>query len=51
MFDSLDDGERSWQDYGHYEETYVKIDGEWKIRSSKLTRLHHAERAHPKLVR
>ena len=39
MFDSVDDGERSWQDYGHYEETYVKIDGEWRIRSSKLTRL------------
>lgn len=39
MFDFLDDGERSSKGYGHYEETYVKIDGEWKIRSSKLTRL------------
>ena len=26
--------------YGHYHETYEKIGGEWKISSSKLTRLH-----------
>ncbi|WP_426574621.1 nuclear transport factor 2 family protein [Aquihabitans sp. McL0605] len=26
--------------YGHYHETYSKIDGEWRIASSKLTRLH-----------
>ena len=26
--------------YGHYHETYVKIEGDWKIASSKLTRLH-----------
>src|SRR3954451_17076298 len=26
--------------HGHYHETYEKIDGEWKIKSSKLTRLH-----------
>jgi hypothetical protein len=25
--------------YGHYHETYEKIDGRWHIRSSKLTRL------------
>ncbi len=25
--------------YGHYTETYVKMGGEWKIASSKLTRL------------
>lgn len=25
--------------YGHYHETYVKLDGEWKFQSSKLTRL------------
>jgi hypothetical protein len=25
--------------YGHYHETYVKGDGQWKIKSSKLTRL------------
>jgi uncharacterized protein (TIGR02246 family) len=24
---------------GHYHETYVKLDGEWKIRSTRLTRL------------
>jgi uncharacterized protein (TIGR02246 family) len=51
MFDVLDDGDRSWEGYGHYEETYVKIDGEWKIQSSKLTRLRHVERADPKQVR
>jgi uncharacterized protein (TIGR02246 family) len=26
--------------YGHYHETYEKIGGEWRIKSSKLTRLH-----------
>jgi uncharacterized protein (TIGR02246 family) len=26
--------------YGHYHETYEKVDGEWKITASKLTRLH-----------
>ena len=26
--------------YGHYHETYVKADGEWRIASSTLTRLH-----------
>lgn len=26
--------------YGHYIETYVKRGGEWKIATSKLTRLH-----------
>lgn len=25
--------------YGHYHETYVKLDGAWKFQSSKLTRL------------
>ncbi len=25
--------------YGHYHETYEKLDGEWRIASSKLTRL------------
>jgi hypothetical protein len=25
--------------YGHYQERYVKIDGEWRIQSSTLTRL------------
>ena len=26
--------------YGHYHETYEKRGGEWRIKSSKLTRLH-----------
>ena len=26
--------------YGHYHETYQKVGGEWKIKSSILTRLH-----------
>lgn len=26
--------------YGHYHETYVRIDGEWRISSLRLTRLH-----------
>jgi uncharacterized protein (TIGR02246 family) len=26
--------------YGHYHETYQKVGGEWKIKSSTLTRLH-----------
>jgi SnoaL-like domain len=34
------DGGVSITGYGHYTETYVKIDGEWRIASSKLTRLH-----------
>jgi uncharacterized protein (TIGR02246 family) len=25
--------------FGHYHETYVKVDGRWRIRTSKLTRL------------
>jgi uncharacterized protein (TIGR02246 family) len=26
--------------YGHYHETYEKLDGAWRIKTSKLTRLH-----------
>jgi hypothetical protein len=26
--------------YGHYHETYERIDGRWRIKSSRLTRLH-----------
>ena len=26
--------------YGHYHETYEKSDGQWRIKSSKLTRVH-----------
>jgi hypothetical protein len=29
----------SLRGYGHYHETYEKIDGQWRITSSKLTRL------------
>jgi len=25
--------------YGHYHETYVKVDGDWRIKSTKLVRL------------
>ena len=28
------------QGFGHYHETYEKVAGEWRIKSSKLTRLH-----------
>lgn len=30
---------RLMRGYGHYDETYIKIDGVWQIRSLKLTRL------------
>ena len=30
---------RELQGYGHYHETYVLIDGAWRIKTSKLTRL------------
>jgi ketosteroid isomerase-like protein len=33
------DGGRSMTGYGQYAETYIKQGGEWKIASSKLTRL------------
>ncbi|MEY2944151.1 MAG: hypothetical protein RLY97_2165 [Pseudomonadota bacterium] len=33
------DGGAGMIGYGHYTETYVKQDGEWKIARSKLTRL------------
>jgi hypothetical protein len=29
----------SMRGYGHYHETYLKLDGQWRIRSSRLTRL------------
>ena len=31
---------RGCDGYGHYHETYEKVDGEWRIASSKLTSLH-----------
>ena len=30
---------RTFKGYGHYHETYVRIDGAWRIKTSKLTRL------------
>ena len=45
MFGLIDDGERFSEWYGHYDDTYVKLDGEWKIRSSKLTPLRQVEKA------
>ena len=32
-------GGQDMQAYGHYHETYEKRDGEWRIKSSRLTRL------------
>lgn len=31
---------RSLHGYGHYHETYRRIDGEWRVHSFRLTRLH-----------
>lgn len=36
----LPDGTLLLRGYGHYHETYEKVGGEWRIRSSTLTRLH-----------
>ncbi|WP_063130621.1 nuclear transport factor 2 family protein [Nocardia fusca] len=33
-------GFRALFGFGHYHETYAKIDGEWRIRTQRLTRLH-----------
>jgi hypothetical protein len=30
---------RTLHGYGHYHETYEKLDGEWRIKTMKLTRL------------
>jgi hypothetical protein len=40
MYDYVDvPGTRSYQGFGHYHETYRKVDGSWKIASLRLTRL------------
>jgi len=31
---------RKLHGYGHYHETYAKIEGEWRIKELRLTRLH-----------
>ena len=33
--------------YGHYHETYEKIDGQWRIKTTTLTRLRVDIRTHP----
>jgi uncharacterized protein (TIGR02246 family) len=33
------DGRRSLHAYGHYHEDYVKVDGRWKIKLSRVTQL------------
>ena len=43
MFDFVDYGGHGWRGYGHYEEEYVKENGEWKIQSFRLTRLRKDE--------
>jgi hypothetical protein len=32
--------------YGHYHETYEKLDGEWRIKTMKLTRLRRQMSTH-----
>ena len=42
LFDTLrfpEGNMAEFQAYGHYHETYEKVDGAWKIKSSRLTRL------------
>lgn len=34
-----EDAAPTFKGYGHYHETYVRIDGAWRIKTSKLTRL------------
>jgi hypothetical protein len=40
MFDRVDHPSYLLEGYGHYTEEYVKIEGEWKIDRTRLTRLH-----------
>lgn len=39
MYDCLDYGHELYQGYGHYWETYHKVDGRWLIATLKLTRI------------
>jgi hypothetical protein len=41
MFDYLRLPDFTYQGYGHYEETYVKEAGSWKLKTILLTRLHY----------
>jgi hypothetical protein len=39
MEDTVKNGTFFFRGYGHYRETYEKIDGAWRIKTSQLTRL------------
>lgn len=39
MYDYVEMPGLTLKGYGHYEEEYVKLDGKWKIRNIRLTRL------------
>lgn len=43
MFDYIRSPRGTFKGWGHYHEEYVKQDGQWKIKSIKLTRLHVEE--------
>lgn len=40
MFDSVRFPTSNFKGWGHYHDDYVKVDGEWKIKKTHLTRLH-----------
>ena len=40
MVDRVDHPAYLLEGYGHYTEEYVKVEGEWKIHRTRLTRLH-----------
>lgn len=39
MFDFVEMPGLTLKGYGHYEEEYIKVDGKWKIKNLRLTRL------------
>jgi hypothetical protein len=45
MFDLVDHPEFELRGYGHYFEEYVKQDGQWRIRTIRLTRLREERTA------
>ena len=44
MYDYVESPKFVLHGYGHYEETYRKVDGEWRIHRLKLTRLREDRR-------
>jgi hypothetical protein len=46
FFDFIDDGRHALRGYGHYHETYRKVDGRWLIASLVITRLR-TDGVHP----